>query len=95
MVDHIEGLPRTQTLLLPKTLEEYVEQDNPARFIDAWVDRQNLQALGFTHTIPNENGAPSYDPKDLIKLHLYGCLNHVRSSRKLERECHRNVQDHR
>jgi transposase len=92
MVDHIEGLPRTQTLLLPKTLEEYVEQDTPARFINAWVDSQNLQALGFTHTIPNENGAPSYDPKDLIKLHLYGCLNHVRSSRKLERQCCINVE---
>ena len=92
MVDHIEGLTRTQSLLFPKTLEEYVEQANPVRFINAWVDSQNLQSLGFTHAIPNENGAPSYDPKDLIKLYLYGGLNHTRSSRKLERQCHINVE---
>ena len=92
MVNTIQGLPRNQTLLLPKTLEEYVQQDNPVRFIDAWVDAQNLQTLLFTHTIPNEEGRPFYDPKDLCKLYLYGGLYHTRSSRKLERQCQVNLE---
>lgn len=92
MVNTIQGLPRNQTFLLPKTLEEYVQQDNPVRFIDAWIDAQNLQTLLFTHTIPNEEGRPFYDPKDLCKLYLYGGLYHARSSRKLERQCQVNLE---
>ena len=84
---YVEGLSRSQTFLLPKTIEEYVEADNPVRFIDAYVNTLNMQKLGFTHSIPNDLGRPSYNPKDLAKLYLYGGLNHVRSSRRLEREC--------
>jgi transposase len=92
MSEHVEGLNRNQTALFPDTLEGYVDKDNPVRFIDAFVDSLNLEKLGFKHSIPTEVGRPSYDPADLLKLYVYGYLNQVRSSRKLERECHRNVE---
>ena len=92
MSEHVEGLNRNQTALFPNTLEEYVDKENPVRFIDAFVDSLSLENLGFKHSIPAEVGRPSYDPSDLLKLYLYGYLNQVRSSRKLERECHRNVE---
>ena len=88
MSQHIEGLNRNQTYLLPETLEQYVDQDNPARFIDTFTEHLNLQNMGFTHSTPNETGRPSYNPKDLLKLYIYGYLNQIRTSRKLERECH-------
>jgi transposase len=90
--DYVEGLNRKQTFLLPKTIEEYVEPDNPIRFIDAYVNTLNMEKLGFTHSIPQDLGRPSYNPKDLCKLYLYGGLNHIRSSRKLERECKTNLE---
>ncbi len=89
---YVEGLSRSQTFLLPKTIEEYVEADNPVRFIDAYVNTLNMEKLGFTHSTPQELGRPSYNPKDLCKLYLYGGLNHIRSSRKLERECKTNLE---
>jgi len=92
MSEHVAGLNRNQTALFPDTLEEYVEKENPVRFIDAFVDSLNLEQLGFKHAMPTEVGRPSYDPSDLLKLYVYGYLNQVRSSRKLERECHRNVE---
>ena len=92
MSEHVEGLNRNQTALFPDTLEGYVDKDNPVRFIDAFVDSLNLEKLGFKHSIPAEVGRPSYNPSDLLKLYVYGYLNQVRSSRKLERECHRNVE---
>ena len=92
MSEHVEGLNRNQTALFPDTLEEYVDKENPVRFIDAFVDSLNLEKLGFKHSVPAEVGRPSYDPADLLKLYVYGYLNQVRSSRKLERECHRNVE---
>ena len=67
-------------------------QENPVRFIDAFVDSLNIEKLGFKHALPSETGRPSYDPSDLLKLYMYGYLNQVRSSRKLERECHRNLE---
>jgi transposase len=90
--DYLEGLSRKQTFLLPKTIEEYVEPDNPIRFIDAYVNSLDMPKLGFTHSEPKELGRPSYNPKDLCKLYLYGGLNHIRSSRKLERECKTNLE---
>ena len=81
---YVEGLSRNQTFLLPKTIEEYVAPDNPVRFIDAYVNTLDMEKLGFTHSKPQELGRPSYNPKDLCKLYLYGGLNHIRSSRKLE-----------
>jgi transposase len=89
---YVEGLSRSQTFLLPKTIEQYVQTDNPVRFIDAYVNTLDMEKLGFTHSTPQELGRPSYNPKDLCKLYLYGGLNHIRSSRKLERESKTNLE---
>jgi transposase len=89
---YIEGLNRKQTFLLPKTIEEYVETNNPVRFIDAYVNTLYMEKLGFIHSTPQDLGRPSYNPKDLCKLYLYGGLNHIRSSRKLERESKTNLE---
>ena len=89
---YIEGPSRNQTFLLPKTIEEYVEPDNPVRFIDAYVNTLDMEKLNFTHSTPQALGRPSYNPKDLCKLYLYGGLNHIRSGRKLERECKTNLE---
>jgi transposase len=92
MSEHIEGTYRDQTVLFPDTIDKYVEKENPVRFIDPFVDTLNLEKLGFKHSILAETGRHSYDPSDLLKLYIYGYLNQVRSSRKLEKECHRNVE---
>jgi transposase len=92
MNEYVKGLNRNQTTLFPETIEGYIDQDNPVRFIDAFTDSLNMQKLGFKHSTPTEVGRPSYNPKDLLKLYLYGYLNQARSSRKLESECHRNVE---
>ena len=92
MSEHVEGLNRDQTLIFPDTLEGYVDKENPVRFIDAFIGSLNLEKLGFTHSIPNDLGRPSYDPSDLLKLYIYGYLNQIRTSRKLQRECHRNLE---
>jgi transposase len=92
MNQHIDGAHRKQTILFPDTLDQYVDEGNPVRFIDAFIDSLNLEKLGFNHSVPNDVGRPSYDPSDLLKLYVYGYLNQVRSSRKLERECHRNLE---
>ena len=92
MSEHVGGTRRDQTILFPDTLDKYVEKENPVRFIDAFIDSLNLEKLGFKHSITCETGRPSYDPSDLLKLYVYGYLNQVRSSRKLEKECHRNLE---
>ncbi len=89
---HIAGPDRSQTLLLPESLDEYVGQDNPVRFIDAFVDGLDLAAAGFARVKPKRTGRPGYAPKDLLKLYVYGYLNRVRSSRRLEAETHRNIE---
>jgi len=89
---YIKGLSRIQTFLLPETIDEYIAQENEARFIDAFVDSLNLKNLGFTHAQPNNEGRPPYNPADMLRLFTWGYLNQTRSSRKLERECHRNVE---
>ena len=92
MNEHVDGAHRKQTILFPHALDEYVDEGNPVRFIDAFIDSLHLEKLGFKHSVPCDVGRPSYDPSDLLKLYVYGYLNQVRSSRKLERECHRNVE---
>ena len=92
MSEHVDGTHRDQAILFPDTLDRYIDPENPVRFIDAFIDSLNLEKLGFKHAIPYETGRPSYDPSDLLKLYVYGYLNQVRSSRKLERECHRNLE---
>ena len=89
---YIAGLAREQLILFPESLDEYITADNPVRFIDAWVDRLELAALGFSQTLPAATGRPGYDPRAILKLYLYGYLNRIRSSRKLEQECQRNVE---
>jgi len=89
---HIAGHDRSQTLLLPESLDEYVGPENPVRFIDAWVDGLDLTAAGFARMTAKATGRPGYAPKDLLKLYIYGYLNRVRSSRRLEAETHRNIE---
>ena len=89
---HITGTDRAQVLLLPDTVDDYVDPDNPVRFIDAFVDSLDLAGAGFERAEPKETGRPGYDPADLLKLYIYGYLNRVRSSRRLEAETHRNLE---
>lgn len=89
---YVSGIPRQQLALFPESLDEYIAADNPVRFIDAFVDSLDLAELGFTRTELAETGRPPYDPRDLLKLYIYGYLNRIRSSRKLEQECQRNVE---
>jgi transposase len=89
---HISGPDRSQTLLLPESLDEYVGQDNPVRFIDAFVEGLDLTAAGFIRVAPKAPGRPGYAPNDLLKLYIYGYLDRVRSSRRLEAESHRNIE---
>jgi len=89
---YLKGNPRDQTLLLPRTVDEYVDPENEARFIDTFVGSLDLKRLGFTHTAPLTEGRPPYDPADMLRLYVWGYLNQVRSSRKLEKECRRNLE---
>ena len=89
---HICGFERSQLLLLPEVVDDYVGPDNPVRFIDAFVDKLNLASAGFARVAPKATGRPGYAPGDLLKLYIYGYLNRVRSSRRLEAECHRNIE---
>src|SRR5882724_5341111 len=91
-MSYIAGTDRQQVLLFPETVEDYIAPDNPVRFLDAFVANLDLQALGFVHATPAPTGRPPYHLGDLLKLYLYGYLHRVRSSRRLEAECHRNVE---
>jgi transposase len=89
---HIAGFERDQLLLLPEAVDDYVGSDNPVRFIDAFVEGLDLTAAGFLRVEAKAMGRPGYAPGDLLKLYIYGYLNRVRSSRRLETECHRNIE---
>ena len=89
---HLAGTDRSQSVLLPEVLDDYVRPDNPVRFLDAFVAQLDLGALGFQRAVPAETGRPGYDPGDLLRLYLYGYLHRIRSSRRLEQETHRNVE---
>src|SRR5277367_5804060 len=89
---HIAGFGRDQLLLLPEAVDDYVEADNPVRFIDAFVDGLNLASASFARVEAKAMGRPGYAPSDLLKLYIYGYLNRVRSSRRLEAECRRNIE---
>ena len=82
----IEGVDRSQITLFPDRLEDYVAEDNAVRVVDAFVDQLDLSGLGFKRVDPNVTGWPGYYRSDLLKLHIYGYLNRVQSSRRLERE---------
>jgi transposase len=88
----IEGLDRSQATLLPECLDDYIGEDNPVRVVDVFVDELDLRDLGFERVDPRSTGRPSYHPSVLLKLYIYGYLNRVQSSRRLEREAGRNVE---
>lgn len=88
----IEGDDRRQVTLLPECLDDFIDEDNPVRVIDAFVDELELQALGFLGADPAATGRPAYHPSVLLKIYIYGYLNRIQSSRRLEREAHRNVE---
>lgn len=89
---YIQGEARGQHTLFPSTLDELIPVDHFCRVIEAFVDRLGMADLGFGRAEPEETGRPGYDPRDLLKLYLYGYLQQVRSSRRLENECRRNVE---
>src|ERR671910_3501957 len=88
----VEGVDRSQTTLFPESLDDWIGDDNPVRVIDAFVDALDLRSLGFGRVVPEATGRPSYHPAILLKLYIYGYLNRVQSSRRLEREAGRNVE---
>jgi len=88
----IEGTDRSQSTFLPEALEDWIEEDNPVRVIDVFVNELDLGGLGFGGVAPEITGRPSYHPSVLLKLYIYGYLNRVQSSRRLEREAGRNVE---
>lgn len=89
---YIQGEARGQHTLFPSTLDELMPADHVCRVIEAFVGKLDMEALGFLRAEPAETGRPGYDPRDLLKLYLYGYLNQVRSSRRLEAECCRNLE---
>src|SRR5215216_1196998 len=88
----VEGLDRGQSTLFPECLEDWIVEDNPVRVIDIFVDHLDLGELGFSGVDPERTGRPSYHPSALLKLYIYGYLNRVQSSRRLERDAARNVE---
>ena len=91
-MSYIQGVSRKQAVLFPDTVDDYIEEDDPARLMDLFVDRLDLQKMGFVRSEPKAEGRPGYSPRDLLKLYVYGYYYGVRSSRKLERECKVNIQ---
>src|SRR5881296_1489406 len=89
---YIRGEAREQTTMFPATLDELIPVDHMCRVMEAFVGRLNMAKLGFVRAEPGETGRPGYDPRDLLKLYLYGYLQQVRSSRRLENESRRNVE---
>jgi transposase len=92
MSGFVEGIDRSQSTFFPATLDDYVGDDNPVRAVDAFVEGLDLGKLCFGRAVPLEQGRPGYDPATLLKIYIYGYLNRVPSSRRLERECQRNIE---
>ena len=88
----VEGIDRGQSTFFPAMLDDYVSEDNLVRAVDAFVEGLDLGMLGFSRVVPLERGRPSYHPATLLKIYIYGYLNRVPSSRRLERECQRNIE---
>ena len=89
---HIDGIDRDQITMFPEALDDYIHEDNPVRFVDAFVGNLDLSSLGFQRVTTADTGRPPYHPGDLLRLYIYGYLNRVRSSRRLEKETNRNVE---
>ena len=88
----VSGADRSQTTLFPECLDDWIDENNPVRVIEAFVDAVDLGELGFDGVVPEATGRPAYHPAGLLKLYIYGYLNRVQSSRRLEREAARNVE---
>jgi transposase len=88
----IEGADRTQVSLLPACVDDYVSEDNPVRVVEAFVDQLDLREMGFESVAPEATGRPAYHPSVLLKIYIYGYLNRVQSSRRLEHETQRNIE---
>src|SRR5260370_175008 len=88
----VEGEDRRQGVLLPEYLDDYVSEENPVRVIDVFVDELDLEALEFEGVVPEATGRPGYHPSALLKIYVYGYINQIASSRRLERESQRNVE---
>ncbi len=88
----VEGEDRSQVALLPECLDDYVGEDNPVRVVEAFVEQLDLREMGFDGVAPAATGRPAYHPAVLLKLYLYGYLNRIQSSRRLEREAQRNLE---
>lgn len=91
-MNYVQGASRGQILLMPECVDEYINEDNAVRVIDVYIDSLDLNALGFTKTELGETGRPPYSPQDLLKLYVYGYMNRIRSSRRLETETKRNIE---
>jgi transposase len=89
---YIEGQNRGQVTILPETIDEYISDNNPVRVIDVFIENLDLEKASFAKSAPLRDGRPAYNPKDLLKLYIYGYFNKIRSSRKLMIECRRNVE---
>jgi len=92
MSHHIKGKSRAQATFFPEVLDDFVSTENPVRVIDVFVDELDLSELGFKGVVPKDTGRPNYHPAMLLKLYLYGYLNRIQSSRRLEREANRNIE---
>lgn len=92
MLRYVEASDRDQVTLLPECLDDYIAEDNSIRAVDAFVEALDVEALGFARATPASTGRPAYHPGVLLKIYIYGYLNRVASSRRLERECQRNLE---
>ena len=88
----VEGEDRRQATLLPDCLDDYVAEDNPVRVVEVFIDELDLAQLGFQGVVPEATGRPSYHPATLLRIYLYGYINRIQSSRRLERETQRNIE---
>ena len=89
---YIKGECRSQLTLFPESLDDYVTEENPIRVIDAFVEGLDIKSIGFKNHTASKEGRPGYDPRDMLKLYIYGYLNKIRSSRRLQTECSRNIE---
>src|ERR1700727_1285290 len=92
LMGYIQGEGRNQGTLFPVVLDDLVPADHMCRVVDAFVGQLDMKELGFERAHPADTGRPGYNPRSLLKLYLYGYLNQIRSSRRLEMECRRNVE---
>ncbi len=92
MSHHIQGQGRHQVTFFPEALDDFVSEDNPVRVIDVFVNETDLNKLGFERVQAKNTSRPGYHPATLLKLYIYGYLNRIQSSRRLEKESHRNVE---